>query len=191
MTWVTLRRIPTPVQNKVGSILHFTERARNLSTQLGDNFGRTVSQRRVAVEQASELIRQRHAFFLRFASRIAHSVNQRHIGGVQQIGGSLNGFVDRSLFAIDQGIRILFLSRMVQEPGRTQHAGFFGFVNADVVRVKFNVVANASAKSTRCIVDHSELADDFMRALGVVLDHLGLILTSKVFSSRPNRTTEP
>ena len=72
---MALCRIPTPIHNKVGSILHFTQRARYLSAQLGGNFGGTVSQGSVAVQQTTELVRQRHTLFLSFASRIAHAIN--------------------------------------------------------------------------------------------------------------------
>ena len=98
---MTFRRIPAPIHNKVGPVFDFAERARYFSAQLSGNFGRTVSQRSVAVEQAAELVRKRDAFLLGFASRIAHAIHERHVGLVQIMSRRLDGFVDRRFFAIN------------------------------------------------------------------------------------------
>lgn len=54
MSRMTFRRIPTPIEDEVGAILHFAERASDLSAQLGGNFCGTVSQRCVTIKQAAE-----------------------------------------------------------------------------------------------------------------------------------------
>ncbi len=53
MPRMTFGRIAAPVDNEVGSLLHFTERARYLATQLSGDFGWAMSQRRVAIEQTA------------------------------------------------------------------------------------------------------------------------------------------
>jgi hypothetical protein len=54
---MALGRISSPIDNKVGPLLHFAERTRYLATQLGGDLGGTVSQRGVTVEQSPELVR--------------------------------------------------------------------------------------------------------------------------------------
>ena len=46
-------RVATPIDNEIGSLFHFTERARYLATQLSGDLGRTMSQRSVAIEQTA------------------------------------------------------------------------------------------------------------------------------------------
>ncbi len=50
---MTLGRIAAPVDDEVGSLFHFTERARYLATQLSGDFGRAMSQGCVAIEQTA------------------------------------------------------------------------------------------------------------------------------------------
>ena len=56
MPRVAFGRVAAPVDNEVGSLLHFTERAGYLATQLSGDFGRTVSQRCVAIEQTTQAV---------------------------------------------------------------------------------------------------------------------------------------
>ena len=59
MPRMALRRIAAPVHDEVGSVLDFAERTRDFATQLGGDFGWTVSQRGVTVDQAPNLVGQR------------------------------------------------------------------------------------------------------------------------------------
>lgn len=83
MPWMTFCGIPAPVDNEVRAVLDFTEGAGDFASQLGGDFSGTVSQRGVTVEQSPKIIGHRHALALRFASGIAHAINQRHVGVVQ------------------------------------------------------------------------------------------------------------
>ena len=94
MPRMTLRRISTPVDDEIGSILDFAERASNFASQLGGDFRGTVSQRSVAIDQPSKLIGHSHAMLLRFASRVAHAVNQRHVRGVEKPRGGVDCFIE-------------------------------------------------------------------------------------------------
>ncbi len=87
---MALRGISTPVDNEVSPLFDFAERAGNFAPQLGGDFGGPVSQRGVTVEQSPELIRERRAFFLRLAGRVAHAVNKRHVGFPEMLGGGLD-----------------------------------------------------------------------------------------------------
>jgi len=149
-------RVTAPVQNKVGSVFNFTQRTRYFSAQLSGNFGRTVSQRRVTVQQTTKLVSQSHTLLLCLASRVAHAIHQRHVRLMKTLSRHLDGFVDRRFFAVDQRIGVFTFGGMVQEPSRAEHAGPFGFVNAEFVRVKFNIITNTTTKSTSCVGDHFE-----------------------------------
>jgi hypothetical protein len=53
VTRMTLRRISTPVDDEIRPVLHFTECARDLATQLGGYLSGAVSKRGVAVDHTS------------------------------------------------------------------------------------------------------------------------------------------
>ena len=54
---MTLGGIASPIDNEVSSILYFAQRARDLATQLSGDFGGTVSQTGVTVEQPTHQVR--------------------------------------------------------------------------------------------------------------------------------------
>ncbi len=72
---MTFRGVASPVDDKIGSILHFAERARDLTTQLGGDFGGAVSQGGVAVDHTSQSLGQSNRFALRFAGDVAQSID--------------------------------------------------------------------------------------------------------------------
>ena len=56
MPRMTFRWIAAPVDNEICSILDFTKRASDFTTQLGGDFGWTMSQGGVAVQQSPEQV---------------------------------------------------------------------------------------------------------------------------------------
>ena len=50
---MTLSGVASPIHNEISSVLHFTERASNFATQLSSDFGGTVSQGCVAIQQTT------------------------------------------------------------------------------------------------------------------------------------------
>jgi hypothetical protein len=50
---MALGRISAPVNDEIRPLLDFAERTRDFATQLGSDFGGTVSQRGMAIEQTS------------------------------------------------------------------------------------------------------------------------------------------
>ncbi len=50
---MALGRVASPVDDEIGSVLDFAQRACDFATQLGGDFGGTVSQRCVAIEQTT------------------------------------------------------------------------------------------------------------------------------------------
>ena len=156
MPGVALRGIASPVNNKIASVLHFTERTSDFATQLGSDFRGTVSQRCVTVQQTTQQVRQGHTLALCFAGCIAHPVDQRHVGLVQVRRGDFDGFVERRFFAIDQSIGILAFGGMVKKPSRPQHARLFRFDNADVVGVQLDIVTDTATERTRRVIYDSE-----------------------------------
>ncbi len=79
MARMAFGRIASPIHDEVGSLFHFAECTGNFTTQLGGDFGGTVSQRGMAVQQPSQLIGHRNAFFLSFTRGVAHPIHQRHV----------------------------------------------------------------------------------------------------------------
>ena len=56
---MALGRVAAPVDDEVGPVLDFAQRARNFATQLGGDLGWTVSKRGVAVDHAADQLGQR------------------------------------------------------------------------------------------------------------------------------------
>ena len=150
---MTLGRIAAPIDDEVGSLFHFTERAGYLATQLSGDLGRAMSQGCVAIEQTAQAVCQSHTLFLCFAGGVAHSVDERHIGFVQQSRRFFDRFIHRSLFAINQRGGVFFFRRVVEKPCRSQHAGFLRLVNPHLIVVQLNVVADTAAKSAGGIIN--------------------------------------
>lgn len=172
-------RVSAPVNNEIGSVFDFAQRACDFTTQLGGDFGWAVSQGGVAVEQRAQLIGQRDALTLSFTGGVAHAVNQRHVGVVKEIGRRLDRFVDRRLFAVDQGIGVFVFGGVIEEPGFAEHARFFRLMDPDVVGVKLNVVANTPAEGACRVVDYFEIHRAASRGKGWFKSRI-----------RPNRTKE-
>jgi hypothetical protein len=154
---MTLRRVASPVDDEISSVLDLAQGASDFTAQLGGDFRWTVSQRGVAVEQASQLVGQGDAQTLGLASRVAHAVHQRHIGGMQMLGRSTDRVLDRRWFAIDQRIGVFVLGRMVQKPSLPQNTRTLCLVNAGLIGVQLNVVADTSAKGARCVVNDFQI----------------------------------
>ena len=57
MARMAFGRVASPIHDEVGSLFYFAERTGNFTTQLGSDFGGTVSQRCVTVQQPPQLIR--------------------------------------------------------------------------------------------------------------------------------------
>ena len=151
---MTFCRIAAPVDDKIGSVFDFAQRASDFATQLGSDFGRTVSQRCVAIQQTTQLVSQRHTFFLGFARRVAHAVDQRHVRIVKVICGRFDRVVQRGFFAVDQCVGVFFVCGVIQKPSLAQHASFDGFVNPISIGMQLNIIAYATTKSTRGVVDY-------------------------------------
>ena len=110
---MTFGWIASPVDDEIGSVLDFAESTRDFATQLGGDFGGTVSQRSVAIDDSTQAVRHGHTFFLSFTRRVAHAVHQRHIGGGQEVGCGLDRFVYGRFLAVDERVRVFAFCRMV------------------------------------------------------------------------------
>ena len=150
---MTFRRIASPINHEIGSLLDFAERTSDLATQLGGYFGGTVSQRRVTVDQATQAVGERHTLFLCFTGGIAHAVNERHVGGVQVRCRRFDRLVERRFTTVDQGHGIFLFGGVIQEPRGSQDTSMIRFVNAHFVVVQLDVVADAATKRTGGIFD--------------------------------------
>ena len=64
--------------HQVGPVSNFAQSTRNLSAQLGGDFGGAVSQRGVAVDDAGYKLSQGHRLSLRLARDVAEAIHQRH-----------------------------------------------------------------------------------------------------------------
>lgn len=179
-------RIPAPVHNEVSSVLYFAKSTRHFTTQLGSDFGGTVSKRCVTVQQPSQSVGQRDGFSLRFTGGVAQSVNQRHVSVMQVRCGRFDSVVHRGFVSVDQSVWIVVVRRMIQEPRLAEDAGFPGFVDSRLVEVKLNVVADAAAERTCRVVDdvetHSVSSPD-----SVMINRYYIVALRRI---RPNRTKE-
>ena len=153
MAWVALGRVAAPVHNEVSSLLHFAQRTSYFATQLGGDLGGPVSERRVAVEQPSEQVGHRRTFFLCFASRIAHAVDQRHVGGVQKGRRRLDRLVESCFPAVHEGNGVFLFSCVIEKPGGAENAGVVGLMDANFVVMQVDVVADAAAKGAGGVLD--------------------------------------
>lgn len=153
MARMALGRVSAPVHDEVSSLLHFAQRASYFATQLGGDLGGPVSERRVAIEQPPELIGQCGAFFLCFARRVAHAIDQGHVGGMQKGRRNLDRLVERCFFAIHQRHWVLLFRRVIEEPGGAEDAGVIRLVDANFIVVEVYVVADAAAESASGVFD--------------------------------------
>ena len=151
---MTLRWVTTPIDDEICSLFYFTQRTSDFTTQLGGDFSRTVSQRGVAVQQPSQLVRQSGTLFLGLTRRITHPVYQRHVSFVQVMSGRLDGLIQCGLFPVDQSNWILLFGGMVEEPCGAKDAGLLGFVNPNFIVVKLNVVTDAATKRTCGVINN-------------------------------------
>ncbi len=160
VTRMALRRIASPVDNEIGSVLDLAQSTCDFATQLGGYFSRTMSQRGVAVEQSTKMIGHRHTFSLRFARRVAHPVHQRHVGVVKMVGSRLDRFVNGRFLAIDQRVGIFVLGRMIEKPSFAEHAGTLGLVNLRVIGMQLDIVADTATEGAGCMIDDFQIHVD-------------------------------
>src|SRR5262249_42292615 len=118
----------------------------HLAAQLGGDFGWTVSERGMAVDDAADQLRQGDCFTLRLARDVAQPVNERHVGVQQMIRRGLDRVVHRRRPAVDQGVRIEALGGVVLEPRFAQAAGPLGLDDLLTLGVQLDVVADAAAE---------------------------------------------
>src|SRR5262245_20375055 len=93
--------VAAPVNDEVGPVFDFAERARDFTTQLGGDFGWAVSERGVAVDDAADQFGEKHRLPLGFAGDVAEAVNERHVRPVEVLGGRFNRVVNSRGFAVD------------------------------------------------------------------------------------------
>ena len=148
MQGMTISRVPSPVDDEIRPVLDLTQGARDLAAQLGGHLGGTVSQRGVAVDHASNPLGQGDRVALRLAGGIAQPVHQRHIRLVQVLGRRLHRLIKRGCLAIDQGVRIAMLRRMILEPGLPESAGALRLDDSITLGLQADVVAHATAEGT-------------------------------------------
>lgn len=82
MPGMTFRGITTPIHDKIGAILDFTQGTRDFATQLGGDFRGTVSEAGVTVNYPPHQFRQRYRLALGLAGNVAHAIHQGHMGGM-------------------------------------------------------------------------------------------------------------
>src|SRR5262245_57817432 len=112
---MTLRRVSAPVDDEIRPVLYFTECARDLATQLGGYLSGAVSKRGVAVDHTSNHFGERDGAAAGLAGDVAEPVHQRHVGVVENVGGDLDGFVNRRFAAVDQRVGIVPLRGVIPE----------------------------------------------------------------------------
>ena len=83
---------------------------------------------------------------LGLAGDVAQAVDERHVGGVQELGRGLDRLVDRGLLAVDQGVGVEPLGGVVLEPRLAEDAGRLGLDDPLAVGVQLDVVADAPAE---------------------------------------------
>ena len=88
---MALGRVAAPVDDEVRSILDLAQRAGDFATQLGGDFGWTVSEAGVTVDHASNQFGERHRLSRGLAGDVAQPVNQRQVRVIQTLGGDLDG----------------------------------------------------------------------------------------------------
>ncbi len=91
---VALGRVAAPVDDEVGPVLDFAQRARDLAAQLGGYLSGAVSERGVAVDHTADQLGQGHRLALGLAGDVAEAVDQRHVGVVEEVGRGLDRLVD-------------------------------------------------------------------------------------------------
>ena len=131
---VALGRVAAPVDDEVGPVLHFAQRAGHFTAQLGGDFGGAVSKRCVAVDDAADQFGEPDRLALRLAGGVAETVDERHVRGVQELGRGLDRFVDRRLLAVDEGVGVEAFGGVVLEPRLAEDAGPLRLDDALVVR---------------------------------------------------------
>ena len=70
----------------------------------------------MAVDDAADEFGERHGFARGFAGDVREAVDERHVRGVQELGGGLDRFIDRRFAAIDQGVGVEAFGGVVLEP---------------------------------------------------------------------------
>ena len=154
MPRMALRRIPAPVDDEVGSVLDFAERASDLATQLGGYLSGAVSKRGVAVDHTSDQFGQRHGFALRLAGDVAEAVHQRHVGVVEDSRPPLRSR-RRAWLACRRSARRDSAAPPC-DSGTTPSPrlqAFFALTMRIALGVQFDVVADAAAERAGRVLD--------------------------------------
>ena len=163
--WMAVGGIASPVDDEISSALDLAQRARDFATQLGSDFGWTVSQGGVAIQYASDRFGQSHGIALRLAGDIAEPVDQRQVCLVEEMSCCLHGLVDRGGLPIDQRVGIHVLRGMVLEPRFAETAGALRLDDAIALGLQIYVIAHAAAKRTGGVFYSSKGHCDVLRFL--------------------------
>ena len=93
-----------------------------------------------------------------FAGDVAETVDERHVGGVEELGRGFHCFVDRGLLAVDECIVRHSAVWFLNHAPPAENAGVVSFRQiASVIGVQFDVVADAAAERTRRVLHHVQL----------------------------------
>tara|TARA_B100000029_G_scaffold437778_1_gene453208 strand:- start:473 stop:940 length:468 start_codon:yes stop_codon:yes gene_type:complete len=138
--------VSSPVDDEIRSVHHFAQRARYFATQLGGDFGWTVSQRGVAVDHPTDKLRESYCRTLCFASDITEAINEWHVGFVEIVGCHVDGVLDGSWFAVDQSFGVEGFGGVVFEPRFTETAGTLCFDDAIAFSVQLHIVAHTTTE---------------------------------------------
>src|SRR5439155_21457972 len=159
MPRVAFRGISSPIHDEVRPILDLAEGARNLAAQLGSYLSGAVSKRGVAVDHTSDQFREGDRLALRLTGDVAQTVHERHVGGVQVIGGGVDRGVERGRLAVDQRVGKLVLRRVVLEPGVAEAARVLRFDDAIALGMQLDVVTHTTTEGARGILYDSDIHD--------------------------------
>lgn len=154
MPGMAFGRVCSPENHHVRSILDFAERRCGFASQLGGYFRGAVSKRGVAVDGASQALRERHRGALGFTRHVAETINQRIFGSPKEIRSRIYTRFKRRRQAVDYRFGVVGFSRMAGEPGRPKATGVPGFDDAVSFNVKLDIVAGTAAKSADDVGDY-------------------------------------
>ena len=151
------------------------------SLTLMENAGRAVADRGGRIHAAADAVGDSDRHTLGLAGGVAQPIHERHIRPVQNVGRRFDSLVDRHWLAVDKCVGIKPLGRVVLEPRFPQDAGSLGLDNTLGVGVQLDIVADATAKGTGCILHDRQFV------LGAVKQALQMIRAFKhqVLRARP------
>ena len=153
---VAFGRIAAPIDDEVRSVLHLSQGARDLATQLGGYLSGAVSKRGVAVDHTSDELGQRDRFTLRLARDVAQPVDERQVGFVQILRGSIDSGGKRRGFSVDDRVWKVTLRGVMLEPSLSETAGVLGLDDSIAVGVQLDVVTDAATKCARGVLHNVE-----------------------------------